>query len=511
MELYWMLISLFLSLLLSLAVMKYLFFQSHNRKKRLPPGPPTFPWLGNLLWLRKFVGDVEGVPRQLIAKYGPILTLYLGTRPTIFVADRSLAYEALIQKGSVFSDRPPATDVERMFTSNQHNISSASYGPLWRLLRRNLTMEILHPSRAKSFAEGRKWVRELLIKRLRSSEERGQPVRVVEMFQHASFCLLLFMCFGEKVEESTVKAIERVQRRLITAATFEFIVLGVLRRLGRFIFPKWWKMVLELRDERERLMAPLVRARVGLTEEEKKKSSCDFCYVDALLALELPEEGGRKLTESEMVTLCFEILTAGTDTTWTTMQWILANLVNYQDKQAKLVDEIEGVVGKDGEISEEDLEKMPYLKAVIKEGLRRHPPGHLLLPHAVSEETTLGGYAIPENATIYFVVSEIGVDKEAWEDPLEFRPERFLKEGVDITGSREIKMMPFGVGRRICPGLGLGMLHLEYLVANLVREFEWKPKKDGEIIDLSETFEFTVVMKNPLEAKVISRRKEEAN
>ncbi|KAL5996114.1 hypothetical protein ACLOJK_026187 [Asimina triloba] len=307
MELYWMLISLFLSLLLSLAVMKYLFFQSHNRKKRLPPGPPTFPWLGNLLWLRKFVADVEGVPRQLIDKYGPILTLYLGTRPTIFVADRSLAYEALIQKGSVFSDRPLATDVERMFTSNQHNITSASYGPLWRLLRRNLTMEILHPSR------------ELLIKRLRSHEERGEAVRVVEMFQHASFCLLLFTCFGEKVEESTVKAIERVQRRLITATSVEFIVLGVLPRLGRFIFPKWWKMVLELRDERERLMAPLVRARVGLTEEIKKKSSCDFCYVDTLLALELTEEGGRKLTKYNLirpiswVTLYYHITAAKDD------------------------------------------------------------------------------------------------------------------------------------------------------------------------------------------------------
>ncbi|KAL5996117.1 hypothetical protein ACLOJK_026190 [Asimina triloba] len=509
----WMLI--LVSLFLSLAL-KLLFFGRQKSKKSLPPGPPALPLLGNLLWLRKSLFDIEPVLRRLRSKYGPILTLHIGTRPAIFIADRSLVHEALVQKGSAFSDRPPATELGRIFNANQHNISSAAYGPLWRLLRRNLMSEILHPSRVKSFAEGRKWVLELLIKKLRAHEERGEAVRVVEIFQHAIFCLLLFMCFGERLEESAVKEIERVQRRLLTSGS-RFGVFAFLPRLGRFIFRRRWKMVLEMRDEQERVLVPLIRARGDRKEgceDEKKKGSFEFCYVDSLFALELSEEGGRKLTETEMVSLCSEFLNGGTDTTSTTLQWILANLVRNQDKQANLAEEIEGVVGKEGEIREEDLQKMPYLKAVILEGLRRHPPGHFVLPHAVSEEVTLAGYVIPKNASINFTVAEIGVDKEVWEDPLEFRPERFLKEegveGVDITGSREIKMMPFGVGRRICPGLNLALLHLEYFVANLVREFQWKPKKDGEIIDLSEKLEFTVVMKNPLEAKIISRRREEA-
>ncbi|KAL5996109.1 hypothetical protein ACLOJK_026182 [Asimina triloba] len=510
----WVLILLSLSLSLAL---KFLFFPPQQSKKKLPPGPPALPFLGSLLWFTKSLSDIEIVLRHLRAKYGPIFTLYIGTRPAIFIADRSLAHQALIQKGSAFSDRPPATEVGRIIITNQHSISSAAYGPLWRLLRRNLTSEILHPSRVKSFAEGRKWVLDLLIERLRSYEESGEPARVVESFQHAVFSLLLLMCFGEKLEESGVKEIERVQRRMLISGS-RFNVFAVLPRLGKLIFRKRWKMVLEMRGEQERVLAPLIRARRGRKEEceeGENKSSFEFSYVDSLLTLELPEEGedegGRKLTEAEMVTLCSEFLNGGTDTTSTAMQWILANLVKNQDKQAKLVEEIQGVVGKDGEIvREEDLQKMPYLKAVILEGLRRHPPGHFVLPHAVSEEVTLGGYVIPRNASINFMVAEFGIDKEVWEDALEFRPERFLKEegaeGVDITGSREIKMMPFGVGRRICPGLSLAMMHLEYFVANLVREFQWKPKKDGEIIDLSEKIEFTVVMKNPLEAKIISRR-----
>ncbi|KAG1360771.1 putative Cytochrome P450 89A2 [Cocos nucifera] len=110
---------------------------------------------------------------------------------------------------------------------------------------------------------------------------------------------------------------------------------------------------------------------------------------------------------------------------------------------------------------------MRYLKAVILEGPRRHPPTPFLLWHSVSEEMSLSGNLIPKGATVNFAVGEMGSDEE----PMDFKPERFLfgdsGEGVDITGSREIKMMPFGVGRRISPGLGLAMLHLEYFVANL--------------------------------------------
>ncbi|KAF3791467.1 Cytochrome P450 89A2 [Nymphaea thermarum] len=179
--------------------------------------------------------------------------------------------------------------------------------------------------------------------------------------------------------------------------------------------------------------------------------------------------------------------------------------------QAKLHEEIRTVAGEDGEVSEESVSRMPYLKAVIMEALRRHPPGHFVLPHTVTEEeVSLNGYSVPKDATINFMVGEMGLDGKVWKQPLEFRPERFLPGGegedVDLTGSREIKMMPFGVGRRICPGMGLAMLHLQYFVANMVREFEWSVP-DGEPVDLTEKVEFTVVMKNPLRAKIESRKR----
>ncbi|KAJ6413570.1 hypothetical protein OIU84_006377 [Salix udensis] len=211
-----------------------------------------------------------------------------------------------------------------------------------------------------------------------------------------------------------------------------------------------------------------------------------------------------------MVTLCSEFLNGGTDTTSTALQWIMANLVKYPQIQEKLFIEIKGVV-RDGEenIEEDELQKMPYLKAVILEGLRRHPPSHFVLPHAVTEDVVLDKYVIPKDGTVNFMVAEMGWDPKVWEDPMAFKPERFLDGGgetFDIAGRREIKMMPFGAGRRICPGHGLAMLHLEYFVANLIWKFEWKAV-EGDDVDLSEGEEFTVVMKNPLQAQICPRLK----
>ncbi|KAJ8632606.1 hypothetical protein MRB53_025942 [Persea americana] len=476
-----------------------------SKKRNLPPGPPTIPLLGNFQLLKKSVLDLESFLRKLHAKYGPILTLRVGPSTMIFISDRSMAHKALVQNGSNFSDRPPALGMSRITTSNQHTISSAGYGSLWRVLRRNLVSGVFHPSCVKSYSQGREWVLSQLIGEIRQDSNTGEPVFVLEKIQYAMFCLLLQMCFGQKLEQSTARKIEDIQRRMLVG----FDISSLFPKIGKIIYRKRWNELLQMRREKHELFTPLIKARKDQKHFQNSNGTCVFSYVDSLLCLELPDEGGRKLTDGELVSLCSEFLTAGTDTTTTSLQWIMANLVKHPDVQAKLVDEIEGVVGKEAEeVREEDLNKLQYLKAVVMEGLRRHPPTHFVIPHTVSEELMFEGYVIPKDATINFMVAEMGWDESVWDDPMAFRPERFLDGGanVDITGSREIKMMPFGVGRRICPALNLAMLHLQYFVANLVREFEWKPVKREEV-DLSEKLEFTNVMKNPLKAKIIERKR----
>ena len=491
-------------------------------KKKLPPGPFAFPIISSYLWLRKSYTELEPILRNLHAKHGPIVSLPLGNSPAIFVASASLAHEALVQNAAVFAHRPVPPVTNKVIGSNQHNVSSAGYGPTWRLLRRNLTTEILNPLRLKAYSRARKWVLEILFSRLlRSSETGDGVVRVVDDFHFAMFCLLVLMCFGDQLEEEKVREIEAAQLRVL-AGFGTFNMLNFWPTIGKILFRKRWEKFLQLRKHQENVLIPLIRARERLKEELQSKQQEDSdnedssritVYVDTLLDLQLPDEK-RKLNDSELVSLCSEFLNAGTHTTYTSLQWIMANLVKYPHIQAKVFEEISGVKGtREDEVKQEDLQKMPYLKAVILEGLRRHPPGHFGLPHAVDQDVNLGGYTIPQNANIFFMVAEIAWNPEVWEDPLEFKPERFLTgdgvEAFDVTGSKEIKMMPFGAGRRVCPGNGLGIFHLEYFVANLIWKFKWTAV-DGDDVDLSEkkvSALLPVLMQNPLKAHISPRAK----
>ncbi|XP_062147431.1 cytochrome P450 89A2-like [Alnus glutinosa] len=518
------LISLCISVLLNRLILA-----KKTQQLPLPPGPFIIPILGRFQWLRRSFSELEPIIRNLHATHGPIITLHIGSRPAIFVANRGLAHKALVQNGAVFADRPPALPISKIISSNQHNISSASYGSTWRILRRNLTSEILHPSRVKSYSRARKWVLDILMSRLisHSTTESGNvnPVVLIDHFQYAMFCLLVLMCFGDKLSEAQIKEIEVAQRHMLLSFR-RFNILNIWPTLGKIIFRKRWDDFWTLRRSQDAVLMPLIEARKRVKQERVSKAKEDVdtddefvvSYVDTLLDLELPEEK-RKLDDGEMISLCSEFLNAGTDTTSTALQWIMANLVKYPHVQERVLAEIKGVVVGDGEkevkeVKEEDLHKLPYLKAVVLEGLRRHPPGHFVLPHAVTEDVVLDGYLVPKNANLNFMVADMGWDPKVWEDPLAFKPERFLRGGesgdggggevFDVTGNREIKMMPFGAGRRICPASGLAMLHLEYFVANLVWNFDWKAV-DGDEIDLSEKQEFTMVMKYPLKAHLSPR------
>ncbi|XP_065854161.1 cytochrome P450 89A2-like [Euphorbia lathyris] len=494
---------LIISSITTISVCAYVFLKSN---KTLPPGPPSIPILSGLLWLLKSFSELEPILRNLRAKYGPIITLRIGYRPAIFISTHSLAHQALVQNGALFADRPPPLPISKVLSTNQHNISSASYGPTWRLLRRNLTSQILHPSRLKSYSKPRKWVLDILINSLSQSQSQSHHVLVRDHFQNAMFYLLVLLCFGDKLQQDKIKEVERVQRAILLSLN-RFTILNFWPSLTKFLFRRRWDEFLQLRRDQAEVLIPLIRARATARARvgAELENSMVVSYVDTLLDLQLPEEK-RKLEEVEIVSLCSEFLDAGTDTTSTALQWILANLVKYSYIQDKVFEEILGVVGsnKKEEIKEEELERMPYLKAVILEGLRRHPPGHFVLPHAVTEDTVVEGFLIPKNASVNFMIAEMGWDPKVWDDPMSFKPERFLNNDIDITGSREIKMMPFGVGRRICPGYNLAILHLEYFVANLIWNFKWTPLP-GDHIDLSEKQEFTVVMKTPLKAHLSPR------
>lgn len=303
-----------------------------QNRNNLPPGPPTVPILGNILWLlksSKSFHSVETLLRSLRSHYGSIITLHLGSRPSIFLTTRSAAHKALIHHGATFASRPQSIVATQVLTNNHRTVSSSAYGPLWKLLRQNL-MSIVHPSKLSSYSHCSKWAITRLKDKIRDDFNSGNAVPVVDHIRYTMFSLLSYICFGEEFDENTVREIEKSQVPVLSNF-IRFNVLNFMPNLSKFVFRKLWKELLEIRRNQENVLIPIIRACRRRHGGKKTMVS----YIDTLMELHV-QDVGRKLEEDELVSLCSEFLFIGTDTSTVVMQWVIANLVKHQDIQEKV-------------------------------------------------------------------------------------------------------------------------------------------------------------------------------
>lgn len=199
----------------------------------------------------------------------------------------------------------------------------------------------------------------------------------------------------------------------------------------------------------------------------------------------------------------------GTDTVAVLIEWILARMVLHPDVQSRVHDELDKVVGTSRAVADSDISEMVYLTAVVKEVLRLHPPGPLLSwARLAITDTTIDGYHVPEGTTAFVNMWAISRDPEVWETPLEFMPQRFVTHDKEMEFSvfgSDLRLAPFGSGRRICPGKSLGLTTATFWVASLLHEYEWLPS-DQNNVDLSEVLRLSCEMANPLVVKLRPRR-----
>lgn len=484
----------------ALAMAIFFFFLILHRHLRpslnLPPSPRfALPFLGHLYLLPGTLRHSKLT--ALTSKLGPIFSLRLGDSPSVFITSASLAHEALVSRGSIFASRPQ-TPSRALFTSNFRNINASRYGSYWRAMRRNLVHEMLASTKLLSFQPARARILQLMIQRLLHQALHNHGV--VAVYQNCRFSmlqLLLFMCLGTHIPDDSVLQIQSIIEEILP---LQLAQLDDFLPCLRFLQRNKLKRRQAVRQKQIELFTSLIDTHKKL---RKVGEVTPGSYLETLLRMD--GEGEFKLSDSDLVTLCTEFLVAGTDTTVNCMEWTMAHLVKDQKIQHRLYEEIERVVGSRS-VEEDDLANMPYLQAVVKETLRLHPPGHFTLPHAVTEPCKIAGYDIPANTIVNFHLTSISRDPDVWEEPLEYKPDRFFTRDVDITGSREVTMIPFGAGRRVCPGAGLALMHVELFIARLVQQFEWRTSKPGEIVDMSEKTRFTVVMKHPLMAAITDRR-----
>lgn len=192
------------------------------------------------------------------------------------------------------------------------------------------------------------------------------------------------------------------------------------------------------------------------------------------------------------------MVVGGSDTSSNAIEFAFAEVMNKPEVMRKAQDELDRVVGKDSIVEESHMHKLPYLHAIMKESLRLHPVLPLLIPHCPSETCTIGGFSVPKGARVFINVWAVHRDPSIWENPLEFKPERFLNSKFDYSGS-DFNYFPFGSGRRICAGIAMAERMFLYFLATLLHSFDWK-LPEGKQMDLTEKFGIVLKLKNPLVA-----------
>lgn len=195
------------------------------------------------------------------------------------------------------------------------------------------------------------------------------------------------------------------------------------------------------------------------------------------------------------------MITAGMDTTSISVEWAMAELVKNPRVQRKAQEELDRVIGSSRVMNETDFSNLPYLQCVVKEALRLHPPTPMMLPHKARANTKLGGYDIPKGSIVHVNVWAIARDPAVWKVPLEFWPERFLEQDVDMKG-HDFRLLPFGAGRRVCPGAQLAINLVTSMLGHLLHHFTWMPQEGvkPEDVDMSENPGMVTYMRSPLQA-----------
>ncbi|RVX09017.1 Geraniol 8-hydroxylase [Vitis vinifera] len=243
----------------------------------------------------------------------------------------------------------------------------------------------------------------------------------------------------------------------------------------------------------------MIKRRLRLRKMQGSIASSDV--LDILL--NISEDNSNEIERSHMEHLLLDLFVAGTDTTSSssTLEWAMAELLHNPEKLLKARMELLQTIGQDKQVKESDITRLPYVQAVVKETFRLHPAIPVLLPRRVEEDTDIKGFTVPKNAQVLVNAWAIGRDPNTWENSNSFVPERFLGLDMDVKG-QNFELIPFGAGRRICPGLPLAIRMVHLMLASLIHSYDWK-LEDGvtqENMNMEERFGLSLQKAQPLQA-----------
>lgn len=483
-----------ISVLLVIFIPYKRFSSATETHKNQPPSPRKLPIIGNLHQLG------TNPHRSLLAltqAHGPLVLIQLGSVPVLVASSAEAAEEILKTHDLIFASRP-ISSIPDTLTYGSKSIAFSPYGDYWRQVRSMAVLGLLSSRRVQSFKQVREEETRLVIEKI--GENCGSVVDLGDLLNSLTNNIVCRVALGRTFHGIKVNDLLARFAYLLGAFSFGNYIpwLSWVDRLSGLEartkkvaeeFDQILEVVLEEHINNNRV--------VGGDAGGGNYESQDL--VDILLDAQRANATNFTIHRDTIKAAIMDVFAAGTDTTFAAIEWAISELIRHPRVMKRLQQEVCEIAQGKSMISEEDLEKMHYLQAVLKETLRLHTPLPLLISRQSREYVKLMGYDIAAGTQVIINAWAIGRDPSLWEEAEKFKPERFLSSSIDYKGL-DFKFLPFGAGRRGCPGIQFATVIIKLALANLVYKYDLALPDDvrGEKLDMSEFTGLTLHRKSPL-------------
>ncbi|KAL6900967.1 hypothetical protein ACP4OV_005643 [Aristida adscensionis] len=475
----------------------------------LPPGPKPWPVIGNLNLLGPLT---HRSLHQLSLRYGPLMSLRLGSVPVVVASSAAAARLLLKTHDEALIDRPHLAVGKHLFY-NHSDVFWAPYGTYWRQARRLWHSRLLGERQLRSGEHVRREeVRSLLrdLHAASSPSSTGGGRRAVQLRDHLlmlNLNVISRMVMGSKyVGEEATSAATTTPEEFRWMVDEMFLLMGTVNVTDVIPWLSWLdpQGYIGRAKRLSKMWDGFLEHVLDEHDERRWREGKGFVPNDMVdLLLQLSDEPTIEvpIQRDGIKAFILDMIGAGTDTSAVTVEWALSELLKSPRALAMATEELDRVVGHRRLPTEQDAPHLPFLQAVIKESMRLHPATPLLAPRRCHKATCVEDYDIGEGTCVAVNAWAIGRDPDVWEASEEFWPERFLGSSIDVKG-QDFELLSFGSGRRMCPGMGLGLRMVQLTLASLVHAFAWRLPEDTppEMLCMKERLRFTMPRLVPLEA-----------